>query len=85
MTAAYRDPQWRVVRRAVLERDGRVCRLRSSKKCSGYATEAHHVNDVEDGGAPFAMTNLIAACKACNIATRNRRVAERARRYREGR
>lgn len=78
----YQSPQWKVVRLAVLERDGRVCQLRSSMKCTGYATQAHHINDWEDGGAPFAMSNLIASCRSCNVATRNKRVAARARQYR---
>jgi hypothetical protein len=52
----------------VLERDGYICRLRTSPRCRGYANTAHHVQPVSE--APhrfFDETNVIASCGACNF------------------
>jgi len=75
----YNSTTWRKVRLAVLERDGWQCQLRLPR-CRGTATEADHIVDWRQGGDPYDPTNLRAACKPCNVAQRNRRVAARARR-----
>ena len=78
----YRSATWRAVRLAVLERDGRVCMIRLPG-CMVAATAVDHIVELEDGGAPYAMENLQAACRPCNTAKRNRSLARRARRGRE--
>jgi hypothetical protein len=75
----YSGPEWQAVRRLVLERDGHRCQLMCSTKCQGVATHCDHIVDVLDGGARLDPANLRAACRSCNIAQRNRRVAARAR------
>lgn len=74
----YGSQAWQAVRRRCLERDGFRCQIRL-EGCSGRASAADHVVELEDGGAPFDLGNLQAACRSCNTAKRNRRVAERAK------
>lgn len=66
------------MRRKVLERDGFECQIRLPG-CGGRASHADHIVELQDGGAPFDLANLQAACGSCNVAKRNRRVAEKAR------
>lgn len=63
--------RWRTVRPRILKRDRYVCQVRLV--CQGDpATEVDHITPVRDGGAPYAVSNLRAACSACNQA-RNRK------------
>jgi 5-methylcytosine-specific restriction endonuclease McrA len=78
----YHTPEWRRVRQQILTRDGRYCQLRLDG-CRMDATHVHHIVDWRDGGAPYDPSNLVAACAQCNIAERNKRVAERARHARQ--
>lgn len=77
----YRDPQWKIVRPLVLERDSHLCQLRLPN-CKTTATHVDHLIDWRDGGDWFALHNLQAACSSCNVAKRNRGVAARARAHR---
>ncbi len=61
----YSSPAWRIVRLQTLERDGWLCQIRG-RHCTTTATEADHIVAVVDGGHPFDLTNLRAACKKCN-------------------
>jgi 5-methylcytosine-specific restriction endonuclease McrA len=79
----YDDTRWRVVRRAVLLRDGGMCQIRLAR-CTGTATAVDHVVDWRDGGAWYDTANLRAACASCNSSQRNTRVAARARAQRDG-
>lgn len=75
MTAAGRVPgrrsdfralgEWRRVRRVVLARDGRRCRVRLLG-CRGVANEVDHIVPVADGGARLDPANLRASCGWCN-------------------
>jgi 5-methylcytosine-specific restriction endonuclease McrA len=63
----YSTRRWQELRAAVLERDGYACRLRTSPRCRGSATTAHHL--VPTSEAPdrfFDPSNVVAACGACN-------------------
>ena len=64
---------WRKRRKAVLLRDGYVCRW-----CGGEATEADHVVARAEGGTN-APGNLVAACRRCN-SMRGKAVQARMRR-----
>ena len=77
----YHTPQWKQARRACLTRDNHQCQLRLPG-CKGRATEADHRIDWQDGGHPYDLANLQAACKHCNISKRNTNVAARAREHR---
>ena len=57
---------WRVIRRAVLERDGYRCQV-EGPNCVGVATEADHLVPKSQGGSDM-MPNLRAACRPCNLA-----------------
>ena len=78
MREPYKTAEWRRVRFRVFDRDLRVCQIRRDK-CRGYATQVHHLVDWRDGGAPYEMSNLVAACASCNVAERNTRIAAAAR------
>lgn len=63
-------PQWRRVRRRVLERDGYVCQLRLPG-CEGRASECHHRYGRLRPGQPLGPDDydpsvLQAACRNCN-------------------
>ena len=68
---AYRTKTWKNVRLAVLERDGYVCKI-GLPGCERVATSADHIVELEDGGEPFALENLQAACLRCNVAKGNK-------------
>lgn len=72
----YDTPAWHRARRATLARDGYRCRI-GLPGCKRRATCADHVIELEDGGAPYDLTNLQAACKPCNSAKRNRSMSDR--------
>lgn len=80
----YRTYEWKRVRLYVLGRDFHRCQIKGPK-CKGRATHVDHIVDWRDGGPWYAPSNLRSACATCNIGQRNSRVAERARRYRDGR
>lgn len=58
--------RWRMVRRAVLERDGLVCQVRLPG-CLGFATCVDHIVPLAvDSSRAQDMSNLRAACRHCN-------------------
>jgi 5-methylcytosine-specific restriction endonuclease McrA len=73
----YNHRAWPVVRRQVLNRDGGKCQIRLDG-CTDIATDCDHIVAVSDGGAPFALHNLRAACHRCNAAVANKKRAARA-------
>ena len=48
-----------------MERDARRCQL-GLPGCLGVADAVDHRVEVFEGGEPFDMGNLVAACKPCN-------------------
>ena len=69
----YATAAWRAVRKATLVRDGFRCRI-GLPGCRRVASQADHVVELEEGGAPYDLANLQAACGSCNVAKRNIRV-----------
>lgn len=63
----YASRAWKLIRRAVLERDHWTCRY-----CGRPANTVDHVVSLDKGGAPLAMSNLVACCAACNGRKGNR-------------
>ena len=57
---------WRVLRAAVLARDGYRCQLAYPGVCTVEATHAAHILAKARGGTDTA-SNLIAACAPCNL------------------
>jgi 5-methylcytosine-specific restriction endonuclease McrA len=80
-SSVYRSRAWQAVRKRVLARDGYECQIRLPK-CRGRATAVDHRVELEDGGAPFDLSNLQAACVSCNASKRNSSLAARANRAR---
>jgi 5-methylcytosine-specific restriction endonuclease McrA len=74
----YRSKAWAAVKPVVLERDAWVCKI-GLPGCKTVATSVDHIVELEDGGEPFALENLQAACISCNVAKGNK--ARRARKY----
>ncbi len=62
----YRHAKWKAIRLQVLERAGYRCQVQG-EGCTGKATDADHITPWRDGGAWFALSNLRASCKHCNI------------------
>ena len=83
MRKPYHDRRWKPIRLEVLNHYDWRCQLKLPG-CRGRANQVHHIVDWRDGGAPLALSNLTAACVSCNVATRNKRVAARAREARQG-
>ena len=57
-----------------LNRDHYLCQLRTSSKCSGIATEVHHVVPLEtDPGRGLELSNLVSCCWWCHEETKIRK------------
>lgn len=74
----YGTPEWRQVRPQVLARDEHRCQIRGPR-CATTATEVDHTIPLDEGGAPFDLTNLRAACKPCNRGRGQARLAAAAK------
>ena len=70
----YKSPAWKRIRAQALIRDHYVCQLRLSSKCTGIATEVHHIMSLE--GHPdlgLSLDNLISCCWFCHEETKQRK------------
>ena len=55
--------RWRRLRLWIFDRDGWRCR-----KCGKPGRlEAHHIEPVHKGGAPFEPSNILTYCRSCHI------------------
>jgi 5-methylcytosine-specific restriction endonuclease McrA len=63
-------PEWRRLRRLILDRDGNLCRI-GGPTCTRYATCVDHIVARADGGDCWDPANLRAACRPCNSAGTN--------------
>ena len=78
----YDSPGWRMLRKHVLERDGYQCQLRLDDRCTHIATQVDHKIEPSKGGQFFDEWNCRASCGHCNVAKRNRGIADDARTHR---
>ena len=70
----YHTGAWRRARRLVLQRDHYLCQLRISKKCTGIATEVHHIKPLEDyPELGLELSNLTSCCWWCHEDTKEHR------------
>ena len=70
----YKSPAWRRIRLQALQRDHYVCQLRLSPKCTGIATEVHHILPLEDHpDLGMSLTNLVSCCWWCHEETKQRK------------
>lgn len=70
----YHKPAWRHARKLALQRDHYLCQLRISKKCTGIATEVHHIKPLEDfPELGLELDNLTSCCWWCHEETKGRR------------
>ena len=66
--AAIAGRRWQAARRAAFKRDGYRC-----TGCGRHGRlEAHHIERLADGGAPYALENIATYCRACHIALTRR-------------
>lgn len=63
----YLTPQWRAARAAVLIRDEYTCKI-CGCELHGFDCTVDHIVPLAQGGDPFDMNNLQAACRSCNSA-----------------
>lgn len=61
----YSSMAWVRTRLRVLERDGYICQVRLPG-CRVKASAVDHIRELADGGDPYDMANLQAACVSCN-------------------
>ncbi|MBR4472528.1 MAG: HNH endonuclease [Oscillospiraceae bacterium] len=67
----YNRSTWKRLRRQVLIRDHFVCQLRTSRQCTGIATEVHHIQDLEEHPElALDMDNLTSCCWWCHEETK---------------
>lgn len=61
----YSTKQWRDARRLTLENDPEChwCRLRGKRT---KATQADHVIELDRGGDPYDLANIVSSCASCN-------------------
>lgn len=70
----YKSPAWRRIRVQALTRDHYLCQLRTSSKCSGIATEVHHIVPLETNPAlGLELSNLVSCCWWCHEETKIRK------------
>ena len=63
--------RWARVRRQVFQRDNWRCRA-----CGKAGRlEAHHVQPLHKGGAPFDLDNLETLCRGCHIEAHRRKLS----------
>ena len=67
---SLKGSRWDRVRRAAFERDGWRC-----VECGRPGRlEAHHIQPLHKGGAPFDLANLATLCRRCHIETHRRKL-----------
>jgi hypothetical protein len=54
---------WQTTRRLVMVRDGGRCQLEGEGEGCGGRIEAHHLQGVRQGGAPFDPANVALLCR----------------------
>ena len=70
----YKSSAWRRARIHALTRDHYLCQLRTSSKCSGIATEVHHIVPLEVNPAlGLELSNLVSCCWWCHEETKTRK------------
>jgi len=65
-TSIYGTSKWRRVRLEILTRDSYVCQIHLPGVCSLRASMVDHIVPIAEGGEPYDVTNLRAACGPCN-------------------
>lgn len=70
--ALYRTKRWYVLARRV-KFEQPLCR------CGAVAVDVHHIVSLEDGGEPWARSNLEALCKRCHSQETRREQLTKAR------
>lgn len=69
----YQRPEWRRVRKMVLQRDHYLCQLKISEGCTKIANTVHHIKPLEDyPELALDMSNLTSCCYFCHEATKSK-------------
>jgi len=83
---SYSSAEWRALREIAIARDAGRCTVSRllGGRCSSGSPHVHHIEALEDGGAPFDLDNLATVCASHHpswealrrklVATRHRRV-----------
>jgi hypothetical protein len=79
----YSTARWQRLRKAVLNRDGFVCRIQAPG-CRGRAVSVHHVQASSQAPHLFwEPSNLVSACSKCNYGGGRQVAADNSRRRTE--
>lgn len=66
-TKIYNSKRWQITRRRKLSLTP-LC-----ERCGDIATDVHHREDIQQGGSPWAISNLEALCHPCHSQETRRR------------
>ena len=77
----YTTPEWKALRRFILDRDGGRCQVQGPK-CTTFATAVDHIVAIAEGGDFWQPSNLRATCRRCNSVRGAELANRRAARYR---
>lgn len=61
----YNSNRWRRRRKQVLFEQP-LCPGVLGDPCGEIAVDVHHIIDIDDGGEPWARTNLVGLCRRCH-------------------
>ncbi len=71
----YARKRWGMFRRQKLYLNP-LCELEHDG-CRGIANEVHHKVAMEDGGAPYALDNVVSTCRPCHSRETRREMVAR--------
>lgn len=61
----YDQKRWLILRRRILV-DNPMCQMCTARGVDELATDVDHITPVEDGGEPWALSNLRPLCRSCH-------------------
>lgn len=62
----YKSHRWKKVRNLIMRRDGGLCQQCKRDGRITLASVVDHIEELKDGGDPYALENLEALCHSCH-------------------